>query len=44
MELYKITNFSPEIVKLSELIQTSAHEIHNAVMELRNLKSYALCG
>jgi len=39
MELYKITNFTPEIIKLSELIQTSAHEIHTAVMELRNLKN-----
>ncbi|MFI5135198.1 MAG: DUF47 domain-containing protein, partial [Chitinophagales bacterium] len=39
MELYKISNFTPEIIKLSELIQTSAHEIYNAVMELRNLKN-----
>ena len=39
MELYKITNFSPEIIKLAELIQTSANEIHTAVMELRNLKN-----
>jgi len=39
MELYKITNFTPEIIKLSELVQTSAHEIYTAVMELRNLKN-----
>lgn len=39
MELYKITNYSPEIIKLSELIQTSANEINIAVPELRNLKN-----
>ena len=39
MELYKITNFTPEIIKLSELILTSAKEINIAVMELRNLKN-----
>jgi uncharacterized protein Yka (UPF0111/DUF47 family) len=39
MELYKITNFTPEIIKLSELIQTGANEINNAVLELRNLKN-----
>lgn len=39
MELYKITNYTPEIIKLSELIQTSTNEINNAVMELKNLKN-----
>jgi len=39
MELYKITNFTPEIIKLSELIQTACHELHKAILELRNLKN-----
>lgn len=39
MELYKITNYSPAIIKLSELIQTSAHELNTAVLELKNLKN-----
>ncbi len=39
MELYKIAQFTPDIVKLSELIQTSTNEINIAVMELRNLKN-----
>jgi predicted phosphate transport protein (TIGR00153 family) len=39
MELYKITNFTPEIIKLSELIQTSANELYVAIMELKNLKN-----
>lgn len=39
MELYKIKQFTPEIIKLSELIQTSAHELYTAIMELRNLKN-----
>jgi len=39
MELYKITNYSPAIIKLSELIQTACHELHKAILELRNLKN-----
>lgn len=39
MELYKITNFSPAIIKLSELIQTACHELHKAILELKNLKN-----
>jgi len=39
IELYKITHFSPEIIKLSELILTSANELRIAVYELRNLKN-----
>ncbi|MBA3648518.1 MAG: DUF47 domain-containing protein [Chitinophagales bacterium] len=39
MELYRITNFSPDIVKLAELIQTGSNELYIAVMELRNLKN-----
>lgn len=39
IELYKISHFSPEILKLSELIQTSTHELHTAILELRNLKN-----
>lgn len=39
MELYKITDFSPAIIKLSELIQTSCHELYKAILELHNLKN-----
>jgi len=39
MELYKITNFTPEIIKLSELIQTCGVEIHVAILELKSLKN-----
>ena len=39
MEIYKVNNFTPEIIKLSELIQTATHELYKAVLELRNLKN-----
>ena len=38
IELYKITNFSPAILKLSELIEKSSVELHKAILELRNMK------
>ncbi len=38
MELYKIKEYTPAIIKLSELVQTSCHELHRAIMELRNLR------
>jgi predicted phosphate transport protein (TIGR00153 family) len=39
MELYKITNITPEIIKLCELIQTCGAELHTAILELKNLKN-----
>ncbi|MCC7302241.1 MAG: DUF47 domain-containing protein [Bacteroidia bacterium] len=41
IELYKIESFSPAMVKLSELIQQGAEQLHLAVTELRNLKNIA---
>lgn len=38
MELYKIKEYTPAIIKLCELIQTACHELHKAIMELRNLR------
>ncbi len=39
IELYKIDSIPPNMVKLAELIQSGAEELHNAVKELRNLKN-----
>jgi predicted phosphate transport protein (TIGR00153 family) len=39
VELYKISSFSPAIIKLSELIQTACHELYKAILELKNLKN-----
>jgi len=39
IELYKIEEMSPAIVKLSELIETSCQELHIAVSELANKKN-----
>lgn len=39
MELYKIENMSPAIIKLSELILQSAEELHKAVSEIRNMNN-----
>lgn len=39
MELYKVENMTPPIIKLAELIQKSSEELHTAVKELRNLKN-----
>ena len=39
IELYKVTEMTPAIIKLAELTQKSAAELHTAVHELRNLKN-----
>ena len=39
IDLYKIEKMSSAIIKLAELIQTSAHELHIAVSELANKKN-----
>ena len=39
IELYKVTEIHPSFIKLSELIEKGAGEIHNAVSELRNMKN-----
>ena len=39
MDLYKIENMTPAIIKLSELIQKAAEELEHAVLELRNMKN-----
>lgn len=39
IELYKITEMTQPIIKLSELIQRSAVELNTAVHELRNLRN-----
>lgn len=39
IEVYKIEQLSPAIIKLSELIETSAKELHIAVSELSNKKN-----
>jgi predicted phosphate transport protein (TIGR00153 family) len=39
IELYKIDQMTPAIIKLSELIQKGAEELEAAVSELRNMKN-----
>ncbi|MGQ0828263.1 MAG: DUF47 domain-containing protein [Bacteroidota bacterium] len=39
IELYKIENMTPAIIKLAELIQKAAEELQNAVLELRNMRN-----
>jgi len=39
MELYKVEQMTPPIIKLAELIQKASEELHTAVKELRNLKN-----
>jgi len=39
MELYKVDKMTPTIVKLAELIEKGAEELHNAVCELKNMKN-----
>jgi uncharacterized protein len=39
MELYKMEEMTPAIVKLSELILKSAEELQSAVSELRNMRN-----
>ena len=41
IELYKITNITKDFIQLSELIEKSAVELHNAILELRNMKNVA---
>ena len=38
IELYKVTVLSPAILKLAELIEKGAYELHKAISELRNMK------
>ncbi|GDX53170.1 phosphate transport regulator [Bacteroidota bacterium] len=37
IELYKIENFTPDLIKLSELLQQQTSELRLAVFELRNM-------
>lgn len=39
IEIYKIGTMSPSIIKLAELIQKCADELHTAVCELRNMRN-----
>ncbi|MCX6295004.1 MAG: DUF47 family protein [Bacteroidetes bacterium] len=39
MELYKVEEMTPAIIKLAELIQKAAEELEVAIIELRNLKN-----
>ena len=39
IELYKLTEITPEMIKLSELILQGAEQLHIAVTELRNLRN-----
>ena len=39
IELYKVENMTPSIIKLSELIQKASEELHNAILELRDMKN-----
>jgi predicted phosphate transport protein (TIGR00153 family) len=39
IDIYKVETMTPSIIKLSELIQKSSVELHNAVAELRNMKN-----
>ncbi len=39
MELYKVETMTPSIVKLAELIEKCATELHNAVCELKDMKN-----
>lgn len=38
IEIYNLTTFDKDIVKLAELIQQTTHELHTAVSELKNMK------
>lgn len=38
IELYKINDMTHDIIKLSELIQTSTEELRRAIFELKNMK------
>jgi predicted phosphate transport protein (TIGR00153 family) len=39
IELYRVETMSPAIIKLAELIEKSAQELHSAVVELKNMKN-----
>jgi len=39
IEIYKVTNISPAMIKLAELIQQAADELYKAIHELRDLKN-----
>lgn len=42
LELYKITEMTPSLKKLAELILQGCHDLHKAVCELKNLKNIRL--
>lgn len=39
IEIYKVENMTPAIIKLAELIEKSAEELHIAVVELKDMKN-----
>ena len=39
MDLYKVTECTPEMIKLSELLQTQTEELRRVIFELKNLKN-----
>jgi uncharacterized protein len=42
IELYKINEMTPEIIKLAELIERGCQELHKAISHLHNLKNRAM--
>ncbi|MEK6614990.1 MAG: DUF47 family protein [Bacteroidota bacterium] len=39
IEIYKIEEIPPNVIKLAELVQSGSEELHKAVKELRNMKN-----
>ena len=39
IDIYRVDNMTPAIIKLAELIAASSLELHNAVCELKNMKN-----
>jgi len=39
IEIYQIEEIPPNVIKLAELVQSGAEELHNAVRELKNMKN-----
>jgi predicted phosphate transport protein (TIGR00153 family) len=39
MELYKVQEMTPSIIKLAELIQKAAEELEGAIIELKNMRN-----
>ncbi len=39
MDLYKVVECTPEMIKLSELLQTQTEELRRVIFELKNLKN-----